>query len=409
MTAGPIATCTSPKQFTALAEGSHTVSVRAVDNAGNTGAADSKTFSVDTTAPSTSISNVQVTGSTATARVFFSSPASDVARFECRVDAGAFATCTSPKQYTGLAGGAHTAYVRAVDNAGNIGVADSRAFTVDTTAPTTSIGDVQVSGPTATVSFSSPASDVARFECRVDGDAYATCTSPKQFTALAEGAHTAYVRAVDNDGNIGAADSKTFTVDTTAPSTSISDVQVSGTAATVSFSSPASDMARFECRVDGDAYATCTSPTQLTGLVAGAHTISVRSVDHAGNTGTADTRAFTVDAAPIDAGTVAAPEPSGAGSAAASTRQDGAQGERRRAVVAGLQDGYRQLPGRLPQGRDELQGHRATQARLERRRAQDRDGQGRQDGDGGAAAHEGGPPAADHAQHPEGLHRGHRE
>ena len=191
-------------------------------------------------------------------------------------------------------------------------MADSKAFSVDTTAPTTSISDVQVSGATATVSFSSAASDVERFECRVDGDAFAACTSPKQFTALAEGAHTAYVRAVDNDGNVGAADSKTFTVDTTAPSTSISDVQLSGTAATVSFSSLASDVERFECRVDADAYATCTSPAQLTGLVAGAHTISVRSVDHAGNTGDADTRAFTVDAAPIDAGTVAAPEPSGA-------------------------------------------------------------------------------------------------
>ena len=301
---GTYATCTSPKQFTGLAEGSHTVSVRAVDNAGNTGVADSRTFTVDTTAPSTSISDVQVTGSTATARVFFSSPASDVARFECRVDAGAFATCTSPKQYTGLAGGAHTAYVRAVDNAGNTGVADSKAFSVDTTAPTTSISDVQVSGATATVSFSSPASDVARFECRVDGDAFAACTSPKQFTALTDGAHTAYVRTVDNDGNTGAADSKAFSVDTTAPSTSISDVQVSGTAATVSFSSPASDVARFECRVDGDAYATCTSPMQLTGLADGAHTISVRAVDHAGNTGTCGHQGLHRRRPPIDAGTV---------------------------------------------------------------------------------------------------------
>ena len=56
----------------------------------------------------------------------------------------------------------------AVDHAGNIGVADSKAFSVDTTAPSTSISDVQVSGTAATVSFSSAASDVARFECRVD-------------------------------------------------------------------------------------------------------------------------------------------------------------------------------------------------------------------------------------------------
>ena len=186
---------------------------------------------LDYTAPSTSITGVEVSGTTAT--VSFSSPASDVDRFECRVDDGGFAPCTSPYGFTGLAEGSHTVYVQAVDNAGNVGVADSKAFTVDTTAPTTSISDVQVSGTAATVSFSSAASDVARFECRVDGGVYATCTSPKQYTALAEGAHTVFVRAVDNDGNIGAADSKTFSVDTTAPSTSISDLQVSGSTASV--------------------------------------------------------------------------------------------------------------------------------------------------------------------------------
>ena len=232
MTSAADATCTSPKQFTALAEGAHTVSVRAVDDAGNVGAADSKTFTVDTTAPNTSITGAPVSGSTAT--VSFSSPASDVARFECRLDGGTYATCTSPKQFTALTEGEHTVSVRAVDNAGNIGAADSKTFSVDTTAPSTSISDVQVTGSTATarVFFSSPASDVARFECRLDSGAFATCTSPKQYTGLAGGAHTAYVRAVDNDGNTGTADSKAFTVDTTAPTTSISDVQVSGTAAT---------------------------------------------------------------------------------------------------------------------------------------------------------------------------------
>ena len=136
---------------------------------------------------------------------------------------------------------------------------------LDYTAPSTSITDVEVSGTTAAVSFSSPAPDVDRFECRVDDGGFAPCTSPYGFTGLAESSHTVYVRAVDHAGNVGVADSKAFSVDTTAPTTSISDVQVSGTAATVSFSSAASDVARFECRVDGDAYATCTSPKQFTG------------------------------------------------------------------------------------------------------------------------------------------------
>jgi exo-beta-1,3-glucanase (GH17 family) len=69
----------------------------------------------------------------------------------------------------------------------------------------------------------------------------------------------------------------------------------------------------------GDAFATCTSPTQLTGLGAGSHTISVRGVDNAGNVGDADTKAFTVDSPPADGATGAVPQPSEGSSTAAIT------------------------------------------------------------------------------------------
>ena len=90
--------------------------------------------------------------------------------------------------------------------------------------------------------------------------------------------------------------------DYTAPSTSIADVAVNGTTATVSFSSPAPDLARFECSIDGGAFATCSSPLQLTGLAVGSHTISVRAVDNAGDLGQAGTKTFTVDAPPAGGG-----------------------------------------------------------------------------------------------------------
>src|SRR5204863_281645 len=70
----------------------------------------------DTTPPDTTIAGAAVTGSHA--RLTFSSNDSG-AHFQCRLDAGAFAACTSPVDYNRLADGAHTFEVRAHDAAGN--------------------------------------------------------------------------------------------------------------------------------------------------------------------------------------------------------------------------------------------------------------------------------------------------
>jgi hypothetical protein len=90
-------------------------------------------FDVDTAAPSASIASVAVTRRTAV--VSFSSPDADVVRFECRLDSGAFATCGSPKSYSGLRSGTHNVSVRAIDRVGNVGPATTRSFAFDATAP----------------------------------------------------------------------------------------------------------------------------------------------------------------------------------------------------------------------------------------------------------------------------------
>ncbi len=102
-------------------------------------------YDVDDTAPSTTITGVLAGGTTAA--VAFSSPDADVARFECRLDSGAYAPCASPKVYGGLAVGNHTVAVRAIDRVGNVGAPASRLFTIPRVVPPDHSGPKVVPSP----------------------------------------------------------------------------------------------------------------------------------------------------------------------------------------------------------------------------------------------------------------------
>jgi hypothetical protein len=88
----------------------------------------------------------------------------------------------------------------------------SLAYAVDNAAPTAAISSADVSGSNATVAFSSPDSDIAGFQCSLDGGAFAACASPKVFTGLGAGAHTVVVRPIDRAGNVGPTVSRTFSI-----------------------------------------------------------------------------------------------------------------------------------------------------------------------------------------------------
>jgi hypothetical protein len=83
-------------------------------------------YEVDTAGPATTISDVAVSGTAA--RVTFSSEAG--ATFQCSLDDGPFQACTSPREYTGLAPGAHRVRVRAIDQVGNVGPVAERTFVI---------------------------------------------------------------------------------------------------------------------------------------------------------------------------------------------------------------------------------------------------------------------------------------
>ena len=301
---GSYTACTSPKSYSGLAEGGHTFQVVASDAAGNQSSAASYNWTIDTTAPDTTIdSGPTGTVSSDNASFTFSSEAGAV--FECELDGGGFGACTSPKAYSGLSEGPHTFRVRAGDAAGNLDPSPAaRTWTVDTTAPDTTID----SGPTGTVSsdnasftFSSEAGAV--FECELDGGGFGACTSPKAYSGLSEGPHTFRVRAGDAAGNLDPSPAaRTWTVDTTAPPVPSIDSgppdPSSSPNASFSFSDTESGVS-FRCRLDGGSFSACTSPKAYSGLGEGLHTFEVFALDGAGNESAGASHTWTIDVAPV--------------------------------------------------------------------------------------------------------------
>jgi hypothetical protein len=286
--AGSFGACTSPQSYSGP-DGSHTFSVRAIDTAGNVDATPATyTWTVDTGAPNTTItaSPPALTSSASASFSFTSTEAGST--FECRLDAGSFGACTSPQSYSGLADGSHTFSVRAIDGAGNVDASPATyTWTVDTGAPNASITGAPAdpsndSAPT----FAFTADEAgASFECRLDGGAFSACTSPHDLSGLAEGSHTFTVRATDGAGNTGPDDAHTWTVDLSAPETTISSGPSDPTTDTFADFVFASSEAgsTFQCELDGGGFSACTSPHNYTGLGAGSHTFSVYATDAAGN------------------------------------------------------------------------------------------------------------------------------
>jgi hypothetical protein len=206
--------------------------------------------------------------------------------FECGL-AGpgtVFAPCTSPTELGPLADGAYVFEVRTL--APDPLSSDVHAFTVDTTAPVTTIA----SGPPALSNDATPeiafsAGEAATFQCRLAGVEadFAACASPKGFGPLPDGSYVVEVRAVDAAGNLGTAATRSFEIDTTPPQTTITGGpgDTSDAAAVFLFSAPGA--ASTSCRLDGGVWELCHSPKVYSGLSLGAHRFEVASVDAAGN------------------------------------------------------------------------------------------------------------------------------
>ncbi|HEX4925782.1 MAG TPA: hypothetical protein VFV50_16935 [Bdellovibrionales bacterium] len=287
------AVCVSPKAYTGLAAASHTFSVRARDRAGNVSAPQTFSWTISTTAPSL---NLTATPSDPTssqqASFTFTATGAGAISYACALDTAQASACTSPKTYSALSEGRHQFSVTATDAASNSSSLQF-AWTVDRTPPAAQISsgpDAITNSRTARFAFAGTdaLSGVARLEFVLDTGAYAAVNSPLTIIDLADGAHRFWIRAVDNAGNISPAVERGWTVDTAAPAAQITSAPSNPSDSNnATFAFTASDsgagLSRIECRLDGAAFAACSSPVSYASLADGTHTFSVRALDLAGN------------------------------------------------------------------------------------------------------------------------------
>ncbi|MBK5306542.1 MAG: Ig-like domain repeat protein [Frankiaceae bacterium] len=223
--------CTLPLTTPVSTDGDYTLEVRATDAAGNVSGPGRGTYQLDTTAPGAPVVN-QPTGPGRSRSPQISFATEPGTTGSCKLSRGSTvlsdsAPCSSPASLdlTGLADGAYTLSVRAVDLAGNIGPAGTATYVLDTTAPV---------APTYTLVAGSPSSDVApvfaftgeqgsTFGCRLTTPSGAvrdlTCASPLtiDLSGSPNGAYTLAVRATDPAGNVGPAATTTYDLDSSAP------------------------------------------------------------------------------------------------------------------------------------------------------------------------------------------------
>jgi hypothetical protein len=140
----------------------------------------------DTTPPDTTITAGPAGTVTSASATFEFSSTENGSTFECRLDAGAFDACTSPKAYSGLATGQHTFDVRATDAAGNTDATPAtRTWTIDG-APTGGI--VRGSFTTAVNATAATSLRLARPDGVVAGDVLVSCVTLNGGTVSSSGA-----------------------------------------------------------------------------------------------------------------------------------------------------------------------------------------------------------------------------
>ncbi len=319
---------------------SFTYQTRIIDTAGNVGTTASQAVTIDTTAPTITISNAggptNQASQTITGTVDVADAGATVTIFD-----GATPVKTAIVQGDGswsalvtLSSGSNSLTAKVNDLAGNSSTSNAVVYTLSTTGPavtehlTSDTGSSALDQITSNPALSGTGLANTTLHFTIDGTLVTTTASADASgnwsltpSGLGDGQHTIVASQTDTFGNTGSA-SLTFTLDTTAPSEVLAITAIatdSGTAGdfitndtslTVSGTNGALGAGE-RIQVSSDGGATWADVTQSTATSwsyvdpathATSFTYQTRIIDTAGNVGTTASQAVTIDtAAPAEA------------------------------------------------------------------------------------------------------------
>jgi subtilisin family serine protease len=203
-----------------------------------------------------------------------------LADFQCRLDAGSWTPCTSPVEYSDLASGPHTFELRQENPPGY----PSEPATVQWSVGEPPEPPEITSGPEAfvrvqTASFAWTGLPGAQYQCRLDGLLWESCTTPLLLQDLGDGPHTLEIRQTVLDLT---SDPTQWSWDVDASSPPAPEIS-SGPGAwskaqTVAWRFSIAPGADAYCRVDGQAWSTCSSPYSITNPTSGQHLFEVKQI-----------------------------------------------------------------------------------------------------------------------------------
>ena len=311
----------------AVTNGAHTLKVKAFDLAGNVRTSAGVGVTIDNTAPTAGVSTPAY-GAHVRGIVSFTAIASDnlgVERVEFYDGATLLGTVyTEPYvvdwDTTLVPDGHHNLVAKVFDRVGHVRSSAEQPVAVDNSAPVTAISaparNAQVRG---SVPVSATASDnlgVVKVEFFANGTLLGTLTTAPYVvawnsTGVVDGTHTLTSKAYDNAGNVTVSPAVLVEVDNTLPDAALASpapgMFLRGSATLEATASDTGGVARVDFYADGtligtDTTAPYTASWSTAGVADGAHTLTVKATDGAGNARTSAGVAVTVDnTAPVTA------------------------------------------------------------------------------------------------------------